>query len=290
MAISNKFILQQRSTLAALGRGVFARIRSQPGAPSIPGPLFEAELPPRSPELISAYLGWMGIDAAKYDGTLPSHLFPQWGFGLAVQTFARLDYPLLRAVNGGCRLQINGPIPSNEALIINAQLTDVDDDGYRAILTTQITSGTRSAPAALVADFRTFVPLARRPEADKKKEDRSVPAEAKAIETWRFASNAGFDYARLTGDFNPIHWISGYARRSGFKNTILHGFATMSRATEGLERALEGEGRSLSMLDARFTKPLVLPGAATLFTLGDEVWVGAAPGEPAYMMGTFAED
>ena len=57
------------------------------------------------------------------------------------------------------------------------------------------------------------------------------------------------DFAKLTGDFNPIHWVPAYARASGFRSCILHGFATMSYAMEAIRSARAcalGHGRCRS--------------------------------------------
>ena len=37
----------------------------------------------------------------------------------------------------------------------------------------------------------------------------------------------------------------------------------------------------------RFTRPLVLPARVGVYVRGDKVWVGDAPGGPAYLEGTF---
>ena len=62
----------------------------------------------------------------------------------------------------------------------------------------------------------------------------------------------------------------------------------MARTAEGLNRGLfSGSVRSLQQLDVRFTRPLVLPAAVGLYVLDDSVFVGDAPGGPAYLVGSF---
>ena len=102
---------------------------------------------------------------------------------------------------------------------------------------------------------------------------------------------AWLDFAKLTGDFNPIHWIPAYAKVSGFKNTILHGFGTMARAIEALNQNAFAGDTPIRGWDCRFTRPLVLPAQVGVYVrMGDqggEAWVGDAPGGTAYMAGTF---
>jgi hypothetical protein len=69
---------------------------------------------------------------------------------------------------------------------------------------------------------------------------------------------------------------------------ILHGFSTMARAIEGLNRSLfSGDVRALVTFDCKFTRPLVLPAAVGLYVKDDQVFVGDAPGGPAYLVGSF---
>ena len=64
-------------------------------------------------------------------------------------------------------------------------------------------------------------------KAAKKREPSRVPGDARELSFWNLSASAGLEFAKLTGDFNPIHWVPAYARASGFRNVILHGFATM---------------------------------------------------------------
>jgi acyl dehydratase len=90
----------------------------------------------------------------------------------------------------------------------------------------------------------------------------------------------------LTGDFNPVHWIRPYARAFGFRSTILHGFSTMARAWEGfVHGVLAGDGSRIRVFDVKFTRPLVLPAHVGLYRDGDAIYVGDAPGAPAYLVG-----
>ena len=299
MATSLKYIRHQGPVLRALGRTAVEVLRQQVGRPSpergIPGPeLFEA-LPPRDPELVRAYVRSVGGAPEAYAGALPPHFFSQWTFPLLSETMVGLPYPLGRVLNGGCRLVVNGRIPADEPLEVRAQLVGVEDDGRRAILHQRVVTGSRSAPEALEIDFYPIIPLDRgkgdRPKKGQrpKKEKPKVPAEARELERWRLTRRDALDFAILTGDFNPIHWIPLAARASGFKSTILHGFAGMGRAVEGLARALwGGDPHRLAELEVRFRRPLVLPADVGLY-IDDAggVYVGDAPGGHLYLTGSF---
>ncbi|MEM7154273.1 MAG: MaoC/PaaZ C-terminal domain-containing protein [Myxococcota bacterium] len=295
MPVSNKHILAQGpviKTLAAVGvSAIRQRMGHGPGdtgLPETPGPEIATTITPRPADLLKAYIRHVGGDPSSYRGQVPAHFFPQWGFPLASRTLQGLPYPMFKVLNGGCRLEINAPLPAKEALHARARLEGIDDNGSRAVIHQRVATGTSSNPDAVVGHLYAIVPLGGGNKGGKKRERPRVPGDAEELQRWRLRPDAGLDFARLTGDFNPVHWVAPYARAFGFRNTILHGFSTMARTMEGLQRTLfAGSTRALSVLDVKFTKPLVLPAKVGLYVKGHSVWVGDAPGGPAYLEGQF---
>ncbi len=308
MSIPLRYVLQQGPVIASLGRTALSAAR-QPksgaarGSVTTPGAEIRATMPPRFRELVRDYVRHVGGNVDAYGDRLPAHFFPQWGFALAARTLEGIPYPLMKVLNGGCRVEIASALPANEPLDVSARLEDIDDDGRRAVLHQKIVTGTRSAPAAVTAHLYAIVPLGggkKGSEAGgdkdaKKKEVASVPSDARELARWSLPGDAGLDFAKLTGDFNPVHWIRPYARAFGFKSTILHGFSTMARAWEGVvSQLLGGDPHAVASFDARFTKPLVLPAKVGLYAVtkdtlprGGEVFVGDSTGSPAYLVGSF---
>lgn len=296
-------LAKQGPMLETLGRMALQVLRQRlsppqaTGGPAAPGPELVATVGPRDPALIRDYIRWCKGDAGAYRGTLPPHFFPQWGFPLLARTLEGAPYPLARVLNGGCRLEIARPLPADEPLSLSARLEDIDDDGRRAVLHQRLVTGTESAPAALVSHLYAIVPLDR---GDKRGDKRGkapkgprpmVPADAREIGQLRLGADAGFEFACLTGDLNPVHWIAPYGRAAGFGGTILHGFATMARAIERLQRViLAGDVRALRTVDVRFTRPMRLPARVAVFQKPGELYVGVAPGAPAHLTGTYTLD
>jgi len=85
------------------------------------------------------------------------------------------------------------------------------------------------------------------------------------LASWRLAPASGRAYARLSGDWNPIHLWHWSARLMGMQRPIIHGMHTLARACAELERA---GGRPVALLDARFKAPA---------PLGSELVLGADP-------------
>jgi hypothetical protein len=301
MGVPNRYILHQGPVLRALGATAVAALRQRASqgesaaTPVLPGPEVREVVPPRPRELVRDYVRHVGGDPSSYRHELPPHLFPQWGFGPATRTLTGVPYPLMKVMNGGCRLEVNAALPIDEPLTVSARLEDIDDDGRRAVLHQRIVTATSAHPEAVVGHLYAIVPLGEKsngtpaaaPGGNKKEKPR-VPADAHELAFFRLRDNAGLEFAKLTGDFNPVHWVPPYARAFGFRNVILHGFATMARAIEGLNKSLfAGDVHRLRVFDCKFTRPLVLPARVGLYTKHTQVFVGDAPGGPAYLVGSF---
>ncbi len=62
-----------------------------------------------------------------------------------------------------------------------------------------------------------------------------APLPGKTTEfTWQINSKGGFRLARLTGDYNGIHYFASYARKLGFKRDFAHAQRTMAECLKRL--------------------------------------------------------
>lgn len=301
MALPTKHIRSQGPVLAMLGttavtalrRAVTGKVPS--GVGELPGPEIHTTLPPRPRDLIRDYVRFCGGEPNSYKHTVPPHLWPQWGFPLAGRAISKVPYPLHKILNGGCRVEVNSVIANDEPLEVSARLLSIDENERRAVLESEVVTGTAANPRAIVATMYAIVPLGggKKSGGAKKPEPERVPLDAEELARWRIPSNAGLAFAMLTGDFNPVHWIPPYARAFGFRNTILHGFGSMAKAWEGLVRSrYGGSPTAIREFDVKFTKPLVLPAKVGLYLQEtedpsvDRFWLAIAPGASPYLSGT----
>jgi len=128
--------------------------------------------------------------------------------------------------------------------------------------------------------------LRRRSGGSGKRKLHEVPGDARELGRLSVPAHAGRDFARLTGDLNPVHWLSPYARLLGFPSVINHGFSSMARTLELLIRTTyEGDPRALRSFECRFTKPLLLPAEVGVFTQGERIYLWQAQGSPTYLEG-----
>lgn len=110
------------------------------------------------------------------------------------------------------------------------------------------------------------------------------------IGEWDVPADTGRRYARVSGDWNPIHLAGLLARPFGFPAAIAHGMWTVTRCLGRLSDGPLGPG---ARLDVRFLKPLLLPGHVALHAeapseSGDRVFwlVSSAEGVP-HLKGTW---
>jgi acyl dehydratase len=218
-------------------------------------------------------------------------MFPQWGFPSLARTLNGVPYPLPKVLNQGCRITVEEPLPAGEVLRLESHLHGVDDNGQRARLHQRLVTTTDSG-GRVVADVFAYVPLAKKKKGGKHSGPPIVPLDCREIARRQLRSNAGLEFAILTGDFNPVHWLRAYARLAGFKSTILHGFGTLSIAVEAvIAGQWSGDIRRFGGVDVRFTRPLVLPAKLGVFVGAADaegripLAVGKAPGGAAVMLG-----
>ena len=295
MSVSIRHLRHQGPVIGAMWGELFRlqvrRFLPKGQVPSMPGPYFEATVPPRDDRLIDDLIAWSGGDRAAWGEQLPFYLHPQWGFPLGVAALRGLPFPMSRALNVGCSTTMHAPIPRGEPLRLRARLDAIDQTDRRVLLHQKLWTGTAAHPEALEVDYQVLVPLPREPGAPRgeKPERPHVPEGAQEIARWSNGPRAGLEFALLTGDFNPIHWIAPAAKLAGFRSKILHGFGSAARTAEALIRQeCGGDPSRLERLSMRFTHPVVLPSDAALFLEeGGAFTVGLEPGGVAFFAGTY---
>jgi acyl dehydratase len=80
--------------------------------------------------------------------------------------------------------------------------------------------------------------------------------------TYPVTRQALVDYARASGDPNPIHQDPDVARSVGLPDVIAHGMFTLALAARYVDEQLGAPGRIVE-LGAKFTKPVVVPEGGT---------------------------
>lgn len=79
---------------------------------------------------------------------------------------------------------------------------------------------------------------------------------------WQLGSGMGRRYARISGDFNPIHLHPLVSRWFGFEKPIIHGMYMMARAQAELEKRQQ---KAVTYIDVTFKRPVILPARVQLW-------------------------
>ncbi len=83
----------------------------------------------------------------------------------------------------------------------------------------------------------------------------------------KFKGSDGRRYAELSGDYNPIHLASIFAKMFGFKRAIIHGMYSLALVLSVEEEALNFKDSDLPLeIDCDFMKPIYLPSTTQIVT------------------------
>ena len=80
---------------------------------------------------------------------------------------------------------------------------------------------------------------------------------------WSAESDLGRRYARVSGDYNPIHLTDLTAKLFGFKQAIAHGMWSKARCLAAMDQQLPDYGYSVAV---DFHRPLFLPSQVQFYT------------------------
>ncbi|HCS41234.1 MAG TPA: acyl dehydratase [Pseudomonas sp.] len=105
------------------------------------------------------------------------------------------------------------------------------------------------------------------------------------VTRWKAPADIGRQYAKVSGDYNPIHLSAVSARLFGFPTAIAHGLWNKARTLAALSEHLPTANVEIAV---QFRKPVRLPSEVTLLTSaagasGDFRLVGA--GDLEHMVG-----
>ncbi len=226
------------------------------------------------PELSASLLGVStgGDNLKRYQkvcGFTPhTHLPLTWPHVLAFPLHLKLltekhfPLPLLGLVHLRNTITQHRPIGAGENLDISVRLGN-SVKSSRGVEFDLITEA-RSAGKLVWEEASTT--LFRQPQDDEKSSGRKAPPELERYPntlSLKAEESIGRQYARVSGDSNPIHMHALSAKVFGFPQAIAHGMWTKAHALALLEQQ-EGWRPGALRVSCQFKKPLFLPGTAQL--------------------------
>jgi acyl dehydratase len=88
-----------------------------------------------------------------------------------------------------------------------------------------------------------------------------APASVSELTRWKAPADIGRRYARVSGDYNPIHLSALTAKLFGFPQAIAHGLWNKARTLAALSEHLPAANIEI---DVEFKKPVRLPSEVIL--------------------------
>ncbi len=209
-------------------------------------------------ERIRAYRSVCGFDPGE---AVPISYPLVVTFPMQLALFGQREWPLHAAglVHIGVDLEQHAPIRPGVSLrgLCALESQERTPRGHEFVLAVTLADPENGAA---VWHARSRV-LARGGGRARRRSDRADEELPPMSEVARFeaAADIGRRYARVAGDWNPIHlaWLG--ARAFGFQRPVAHGMWTLGRT---LAACQEGEGRPGRTVAAEFRAPLYLPGQA----------------------------
>ncbi len=219
---------------------------------------------------------------AAYEGVcaLPvgEHLPPTWPSVLAGSLkgslLAHPDFPLrlMGLIHTASRFTEHRPLGRAEPLDLRCRVGDTRPHrlGFEFSLQMEVSVGGELAWEEDMVILHRVASMAKRARAEggasKARSERpppplGEPGGALRSTILRLPADLGRRYAKVSGDWNPIHLWPLTARAFGFRRPIIHGMWSLARCLAELGDDLPPFPRATAV---RFKKPIFLPGRAAL--------------------------
>ncbi|MDF3933368.1 MaoC family dehydratase [Pseudomonas citronellolis] len=182
-----------------------------------------------------------------------------FGLQMALLTDARFPFPLLGLVHLENRIRVLRPLGGLGPFQVSVWVQDLQphDKGVTFSIITQLHD---QLGLLWEGDSRILFRGMRLEGAPAPREEQPELA-LEQIDQWPCPADIGRRYARVAGDYNPIHLSAASARLFGFPRAIAHGLWNKARSLAALGERLPAAGYQV---EVRFQKPVLLPSSVTL--------------------------
>lgn len=173
------------------------------------------------------------------------------------------DFPLNPSgiVHVSNRIVLHRPLPATESIALAVSLSEQDQTHRGRELALETSAGDAAGEPVWQASATLLVRYAA-PQAGKAaRGSRSATEAMHEIASFPVPASTGRRYARISGDYNPIHLSTPTARLLGFKRAIAHGMWSLARVLGALS-----EADAPQQVDVRFRRPLFMPADVILYS------------------------
>lgn len=172
------------------------------------------------------------------------------------------DFPfsVLGIVHLQNRIEQFGKIDTNKVLEVSSRFGEMKP--HAKGLSFSIKSSVKNIDAEVWRSESWF--LIRQPSIDKNKtklaSEHTNPNDLyTGSSPWHFSPKTSRSYAKISGDYNPIHIHRLTAKLFGFKSAIAHGMWSKSWCLSTMAEFVQPE----MVVDVKFAQPLMLPNRVT---------------------------
>ena len=213
-----------------------------------------------NPEAVAAYRKVCGFsDSPMLPATYPHIL----AFGVQMQllTAPSFPFPLLGLIHLSNRIRLHRPLGGVSHLWISVHAQNLKPHPKGA--TFDIVTTARDA-LGLLWEAQSRM-LCRGVKLEGAATDAALPTPTHVSELtrWTAPADIGRRYARVSGDYNPIHLSALTAKLFGFPQAIAHGLWNKARTLAALAEHLPAANIEI---DVEFMKPVRLPSEVILIS------------------------
>ncbi|GAA3298203.1 hypothetical protein Dvina_52360 [Dactylosporangium vinaceum] len=170
---------------------------------------------------------------------------------LSLMTAADFPFPAMGIVHVANEIRVLRPLRSSDSFALSVRAEDLRPHERGRQFDMVATASIADEPVWIGRS--TYLKRDGGPHTAREKSDGPDSPRSTAI--WGVRRRTGPDYARVSGDRNPIHISRLAARAFGFKRTIAHGMWTKARCLA----ALEGRLPERFTVSVQFKRPILLP-------------------------------
>ncbi|WP_339540530.1 MaoC family dehydratase [Pseudomonas sp. RA_5y_Pfl1_P24] len=234
------------------------------------------------PKQVAAYRKVCGFtDSPILPATYPHIL----AFGLQMQllTDHSFPFPLLGLIHLNNRIRIHRPLGGVSELSISVHAQNLKPHPKGA--TFELVTSVEDSLGLLWEAESRMLCRGVKLEGHAEEHAEPCPTQVNELTRWKAPADIGRRYARVSGDYNPIHLSALTAKLFGFPQAIAHGLWNKARTLAALSEHLPAANIEI---DVEFKKPVRLPGDVTLLASAagsrGELWLKGA-GDIEHMVG-----
>ena len=235
-----------------------------------------------NPRHVAAYRKVCGFaDSPILPATYPHIL----AFGLQMQllTDKHFPFPLLGLIHLSNRIRIHRPLGGVSELSVGVHAQNIKPHPKGATFDL-ITTVEDSLGLLWEAESRMLCRGVKL-DGEAQEDAQPSPTQVSELSRWKAPADIGRRYARVSGDYNPIHLSALTAKLFGFPQAIAHGLWNKAHTLAALGEHLPAANVEINV---EFRKPVRLPSEVTLLASAagssGELWLKGA-GDIEHMVG-----